>query len=443
MLTKLYSKNTLLWIALLLMASQFSFCSPVLKREVTQSQFISVSDYETMNVQKFGVFGKVKDSESDLEKYYRWVKLKTAFDYCIANKKDLFFPKGIYDVGDRNFPFREESLTTNMLKDCRGITIYGEGRGTILMTSSKRGADVLQLNMLKNLTIKNFDITAELYSKRESGSNGVSVTNGYDNIILDNLYIYDLPGIDRIGYIDGGKGLTMQFTANKKSLKGYLKASDVTVKNSAYGFRFDAANVSDLLKEKISIVIENLIVDKAYQGFSMAFGEASEKVNADAALQMKVSASLSNCQQYIRFSRVIGGVYNFKVRKDESQIKIFKDKNSITWKKDDNKSFGFLSNYSKSTNVTIKGDVGQVDNKIWIGAVGSVVEPFNLKNRTENNVFNFDIAGKASNEDVKIINYKGESIHNSTINMSDRSINNMKIPIEFNENGNKFNVYKN
>lgn len=440
MVTKLYSKNTLLWIALLLMASQFSFCSPVPKREVIQSQFLSVSDYETMNVQKFGVFAKVKDSETDLEKYYRWVKLKTAFDYCIANKKDLFFPKGIYDVGERNFPFREESLTTNILKDCRGITIYGEGRGTVLMTSSKRGADVLQLNMLKNLTIKNFDITAELYSKRESGSNGVSVTNGYNNIVLDNLYIYDLPGIDSAGYIDGGKGLTMQFSANKKTIKGYLKASNITVKNSAYGFRFDAANVSDLLKEKINIIIENLDVDKAYQGFSMSFGEASERVNADAALQMKVSASLNNCQQYIRFSRVIGGVYNFKVRKDENQTKIFKDKNSITWKNDDTKSFGFLSNYSKGTNVTITGDVGQVDNKIWIGAVGSIVEPFNLKNRTENNVFNFDIAGTALNEDIKIINYKGESVHNSRINISKKTLQKSKIPVEFRSNNNTVNV---
>ncbi len=401
------------------------------------SNFIKADNNSVINVQKFGVYGRINPSENATVKYDRWLKLKTAFEYCIKTKSDLYFPKGIYDVGERNFPFREDDLNSNVLRDCNGITIFGAGRGTLLMTSSSRGADVLQLNMLKNLTIKNFDITAELSSEIESGSNGVSITNGYDNINLENLYIYNLPGIDRIGYIDGGKGLTMQFSANRKTIKGGFKATNITVDNCAYGFRFDAAHVSDLLREHMNIVINNLIVNKAYQGFSMDFGEASENIRVNSELNVDVSASLSNCQQFVRFSRVIGGVYNFEVHKTGNKKETLKDNKNKVWKKDDTRLFGFLSNYSKNTTVSIIGDVGEVDEKIWIGAVGSIDEPFNLKNRTENNLFTFDISGNSTNTDVKIIKYKGESIHNSEINVSKRTINISNIPQEFKINNNK------
>ncbi|KEY18824.1 hypothetical protein [Kaistella antarctica] len=437
-LTDIIFGKTLVLIFILVLANCTSVYSSQKNIEI-ESELIRTKNNPVINVQKFGIYGRINHSENATVKFDRWLKLKTAFEYCIKTKSDLYFPKGIYDVGERNFPFREDDLNTNVLRDCNGITIFGAGRGTLLITSSSSGADVLQLNMLKNLTIKNFDISAELSSEIESGSNGVSVTNGYDNINLENLYIYDLPGIDKTGYIDGGKGLTMQFSANRKTIKGSFKATNITVENCAYGFRFDAAHVSDLLKEKMDIVINNLIVNKAYQGFSMDFGDASENININSKLNMNVSASLTNCQQFVRFSRVIGGVYNFKVRKSDSKIESLRDNKNKLWKIDDTRLFGFLSNYSKETTISIIGDVGNVDEKIWIGAVGSIDEPFNLKNRTENNLFTFDIAGTSTNTDVKIINYKGESIHNSTINITKRTINKSHIPQEFKVNSNKVN----
>lgn len=393
----------------------------------------------TRSVSEFGVLPQSNINETEQQKYQRWLKLQEAFSFAINNKTNLYFPKGTYDVGERNFPFREANLDTNKLLDCNGITIFGDGRGTVLKTSSKRGADVLQLNMIKNINIKNFDITADLYSQLESGSNGVSITNGYDNIVLDNLYIYNLPGISREGYIDGGKGLTMQFVANKPSIKGSLKASNIKVINCAYGFRFDAVNVSDLLKSKISLDIQ-IDVDKAYQGFSMDFGEASENVNIDSKLTVNTKATLKNCQQYVRFSRVIGGNYDFKLERTDNYNSVLRNKEGRIWTTFDTNVFAFLSNYSKSANIKISGDVGEVDNKILIGAVGSIVEPYNLKNRTEKSFFEFDISGKSKKEDVRIFNYKGESIHNSTINISKKTLNKGIIPKEFKANNNKLDI---
>ncbi|MBF8457199.1 hypothetical protein IV494_08385 [Kaistella sp. G5-32] len=379
------------------------------------------SHNKIINIEQFQVFPIKGSSETDEVKYERWLNIKKAFEYCIENKYDLYFPKGTYDVGVRNFPFRQEEGKGNQMKDCKSITIFGDGRGTILKTASVFGADVLQLNMVKNLTIKNFDITAELSSTKKAGSNGISITNGFDNIVLDNIYIYNLPGIDKGNYIDGGKGLTLQFDPNIDSVKGSLLATNIKVKNCAYGFRFDAVSVSDILKGNINIKLQ-IEADRTFQGFSMSFGVPTENVKPGSKLVMDVDAVLSNSQQYVSFSRVIGGNYRFTLDKTIDNKYINKDQNNKVWYKADPLFFAFLSNYSKDTNTTIRGNVGAVDSKIWMGAVGSVVEPLNLKNRTENNIFNFDIVGISSDEDFKLIEYQGNSINNSKINFTPRTL---------------------
>lgn len=381
---------------------------------------------KVVNVQEFKVFPNKNINETDEQKYDRWLKIKQAFEYCVKNKYDLFFPKGTYDVGARNFPFRQmEAAKYTQLYDCGGIKIFGEKRLTLFKTSSQYGADVLQLNLVKNIEIRDLSVTATLFSKERYGSNGISITNGFDNIILDNIYVYDLPGVDKGDYIDGGKGLTLQFDPNINIKKGTLTATNIVVENCAYGFRFDAVQVSDLLKEKIKIKLD-IKATRTFQGFSMVFGVPVENVDTSSFIDMNVNAILIDSQQYISLGRVVGGNYNFIVDKTISNDKIIMNKDKYVWYKADPLLFCLLSNYTKNANVTIKGAVGNVDMKVWIGAVGSVVEPYNLKNRTENSVFDFDIKGTSKDEDVKIINYKGESIHNSKIILNSKTMNNIK-----------------
>lgn len=398
---------------------------------------LHISQNKVINVHQFKVFPITEFAETDEMKYARWLNIKKAFEYCVENKYDLYFPKGTYDVGARNFPFRQPEGKGNIMMDCKSIIIFGEGRGTLLKTTSQLGADVLQLNMVRNLTIKNFDITAELFSAKRSGSNGISITNGFDNIVLDNILIFDLPGIDKGNYIDGGKGLTLQFDGDIKSIKGSLRATNIKVKNCAYGFRFDAVSVSDLLKENINIKLQ-MEADRTFQGFSMSFGIPTENVKSGSKLKLEVDAVLKNSQQYVSFSRVVGGNYRFTLNKTIDNKNINKDENNKVWYKADQLKFAFLSNYSKETNTTIEGNVGAVDTKIWMGAVGSVIEPFNLKNRTENNLFNFDVAGSSTDEDFKLIEYQGNSINNNQFNFTPRTLKKTDFKDKLN---NKNNLY--
>lgn len=417
-------KNIWSYISILLVSLFFvSFfsCATITPTSLLQSGF---KKNEVINVADYKVFPVKNQNETDIQKYDRWLKIKQVFEYCVKNKYDLYFPAGTYDVGSRNFPFGTPyAITYEKLLDCRNITIFGEGRGTILKTSSILGADVLQLNMVKNLKIKNFAVTADLSSNKRSGSNGISITNGFDNIILDSIYIYNLPHIDKGNYIDGGKGLTLQFDPGINSKKGSLVATNIKVENCAYGFRFDGVHVSDLLKADINIKLQ-MEANHTFQGFSMSFGVPSENVKNGTKLTMDVDAVLTNAQQYVSFSRVVGGNYRFTLNKTIDNKEVEKDYQKNVWYKADPIFFAFLSNYSKETNTSIKGNVGVVDYKIWMGAVGSVDEPFNLVNRTENNIFNFDIEGTSTLEDFKTIEYLGNSILNTTIFLSPKTLKN-------------------
>lgn len=389
-----------------------------------------------INVNEHGVIPVKKNSETDEEKNVRYLKIKELFQYAITNASNLYFPKGLYDVGNRNFPFRTpESDTTDNLLDCRNIIIYGE-KGSILKTSSVFGADVLQLNRVKNITFRNFEITATLQSYEKSGSNGISITNGFDNITLENIYIHDLPGVDKNTWIDGGKGLTVQRDSSSNAFMGSLTAKNIRVENSAYGFRMDTNHVSAILEQSNTIKIDlDMIVSKAFQGFSIEFGKATANISPEVKLNIKAAVQLNNCQQYVRFARVIGGDFDFRVFRTESYEQVMRDNQNNRWSRAHDGVFAFLSNYTKNARVSIVGEVGEVDDKIWIGAVGSIVEPFNLKNRTENNFFNFDITGLSKNEDIRVIKWAGESLHHNNIIISKQTTK--KLPPDFLSNNNR------
>lgn len=368
-----------------------------------------------ISISKFGVDGIDYKYESDLEKYNRWAKISDAFKYCLENNLNLYFPKGVYDVGERNFPFRNPDLKTVHLLDMKNIEIFGDGVATILKTTSKNGADVIQFNMIKNIVLRDFSITAELSNNANNGANGISITNGYENIILKNINIYDLPGVDYGTYIDGSKGVTVQFGDYQYGYKGKLIIDNVKVKNCAYGFRMDGTYLDNFIDfhETIDIKID-MDVKNAYQGVSIEFGESQKKIKKNKNLNIEIIAKLEDCQQFIRFSRLLGGNYKFIVNRTPKKLQV--------WNKADRRRVVFIANYIKNSNIYIKGIAGVVDEKFLIGAVGSIIEPNDLGNKTENSFFTFDVIGESLKQDFEMIEYLGESIHNSEINISQRSL---------------------
>lgn len=364
---------------------------------------------EVKNINDFGVFPIRKQNETDLMKKDRYENIKSAFEFCIKNGCNLFFPKGIYDVGARNFPFRND-LNSRTLLDCKGIKIIGSGDETIFMTSSSTGADVLQLNKVKNISFEKLAITAVLTNKNKSGSNGISITNGFDNIYLNDILIYNLPGVDVGGGIDGSKGLTIQAQTGVTLKMGKLFAQKIRVVNCAYGFRLDTNYLDDILSQRNTLDLDiNLSAKTCYQGVSIAFGKARKTVPSNAKLNIRMNVDLKDCQQYVRFSRVFGGTYSIFMEKSPTY-------RANNWARDDKLSFGFLSNYSKNVNLNLKGNVGKVDKKIIIGAVGSIVEPFSISNSTDNSNFYFNIDGQANSE-FEIIEYQGKSMLGNSIEL--------------------------
>lgn len=388
-----------------------------------------------INVNTKGILPTISASETDEQKHARYTQILDLFNYARKNKINMFFPAGTYDVGARNFPFRTlESIKTDQLLDGGNIVVYGE-KGTVFKTTSNDGADVLQLNKIKNITFRNLDITATLLAFNKSGSNGISITNGFDNITLENIHIYNLPGTAQGTWIDGAKALTIQADVGSTSYMGSVTAKNISAENVGYGFRMDTGHVSDVMKNFKTIKIDiDMSVKKAFQGFSLEFGKSLNDIPPNDKLNIKINAKLIDCQQYVRFARLIGGSYNFIFENTQPYDQKSVDYAGNKWLQESDGIFGFLSYYTKNAKVTINGNVGDVDNKIWIGAVGSIVEPYNLGNRTERNIFNFNIEGVARNEEIRIIEYDGESLNNNIINITTKTAK--EIPEKLRRNNN-------
>ncbi|WP_164126624.1 hypothetical protein [Sphingobacterium luzhongxinii] len=371
-----------------------------------------------INIRDFGVLPSISDNENSDMKKLRWERIDKAFHYCIKNRVDLFIPKGVYDVGNSNFPFRvTENNNRRDLLDCGGIMIYGES-GTILKTSSEDGADVLQLNKLSNISFSNLEITATIHSGSKHGTNGISITNGFDNILLNNIKIYNLPGVVYGDYIDGGKGLTVQFEKNSKYYKGKLTAKNIDIKNCPYGFRLDAVTLSDVINNRDNLRLDlDIVTTNAYQGFAIDIGEPFNNIDLGKRLNIVAKAKLIDCQQYIRLSRVIGGRFEFDLNANNKYLQ---------YQLNDPISFALLCNYVKFTNIKVSGRVNYLDKNYIIGAVGAIYEPFNLKNRTEHSIFDLKLLGTPKEEDFTIIEFNGNSIHDSEFRFLKSSFNTTK-----------------
>src|SRR5690606_706806 len=90
-------------------------------------------------------------------------------------------------------------------------------------------------------------------------------------------------------------------------------------------------------------------ISNAYQGFSIEYGAAGKNLLRDDGINIRADVSLDNCQQYVRFARVLGGDFNISVKKTSRS-------QSRTWTRWDKRSFAILGNYVKNAKVSVVGD---------------------------------------------------------------------------------------
>jgi hypothetical protein len=211
----------------------------------------------------------VRNIEKDI--FARWYNAKgddlsdnlipftNAIVYCQKFAKDLIIDSGIFRMS-LYFPVRQIGNPTT-LKDYHNITIKGKGRKTVLKTVFATGADVLQLNAVKNLKFNDLAITGVKtdVSINTYGINGISITNGGENIFFENIHCFDLPYIDKKTYIDGSKAFTIQVDKNVKD----IHFTNCSSQNVAFGFNLT------LFSKKVkysNIYFENGYLDCFYRG---------------------------------------------------------------------------------------------------------------------------------------------------------------------------------
>jgi hypothetical protein len=328
---------------------------------------------ESVSVKDFGATGDGTTDDYDA--------ILAAWTYCLASSKNLYFPAGEYSVGGENFPFRNPTVGATTLLDCNDITIYGEGYATVLKTISVGGADVLQLNAVKNLTIRNLAVTATI-SGSASGSNGVSVTGGFDNINLLDIYCLDLPRVDKgLGVIDGGGALSIQTPATGQVTPCGSIIARLTAKGCYYGVLVSGKlDILQTIGNNQSITVDILAKDcciGVFDGYTVdatypAFGSTTGVV---------VRATTVDCQvDYFAPIQAVGSDITTKVVTSKTKAARLLDPSGVRW---DNTTVAITDNglYSpgqlclatlikRAHNCTIKvtGDKGACDYKAAIGA---------------------------------------------------------------------------
>lgn len=349
--------------------------------------------------------------------------LKKVADIARNEKINLYFPAGSYNCGNSNFPFRTDDLVQNAgLKSYNNIIIRGDFPSTIFKTTSVSGADVLQLNSISDITFKDLVITATVENKDfkkggVGGSNGISITNGFNNITLDNIYVHDLDYVEHPLYIDGGKALTIQDGKFSTNINGKLIAKRIESYNNPYGFMHDGY-LSKLPFYSLDINID-MYIEKAYVGFYASFDESDKPYNDKNYFKYNVNVFLKDCQRDIILNRLYGGNVNFGVYSNESDSDLKKNAKGNLWissitKVLTSKNSTIVSlSYVKNSNVKVSGFKNQTDTKYIIGTPGNIPEAFGNP-YTENSIIRLNVGGSAITP-LSINEYLGLSIRNSTI----------------------------
>lgn len=189
-------------------------------RDTSNRNFVSITDH--------GARGD--DNIDDL------VGIKSALAEALSTGKNLFLPQGTYFLSSY-FPVR--NTEGNGLMDYKGITIFGEGDLTKIITTGDICYDVLQLHSVKNIKFKDFTITAECNLKRSKhGANGVSLTGGSKNISFERIVCRDLPFIEKKNFFDGGSAFSIQ-PGNSGITVENISFLECKANNCVYGFGID------------------------------------------------------------------------------------------------------------------------------------------------------------------------------------------------------------
>ncbi len=323
------------------------------------------------------------------------------WNYCLAAAKDMYFPAGIYNVDNANFPFKQSGTPSSLL-DCKNITIFGDGPATTLQTTSVNGADVLQLNGLKNIHIKTLKITATI-SGSNDGSNAISVTNGFDNITILDVECKNLPSLDQ-GFPNGGKALTVQPSTTVNDC-GSLVAR-LVADGCSNGFGYDLNLVTSATKN--TSIDVNITARNCYIGALVSAAAASGALSTEMDLGVNIRGIFTDCQKDIEIGRAHGIKADAHIVTTKTAAARRLDPNGTAWVSTSTDVQSLNCVYAKNAILNIKGNKGACDYKAQIG--GASAGSSGLNGATEFSKIYLDIAGTAATADINAVDSGGNSM---------------------------------
>lgn len=255
---------------------------------------------EVINV-KGSMFGAKGDGKTD----DLW-----AIDKAIAVAKEkggiVYFPPGTYIMSSYPSELRQSNITGTL--DLNNLVIVGAGRTTILKGISEKGHDVLQLNGVKNLTVRDLAITSVKTNPSDTtqGCNGISMTNGTNNIIIENVYVYDLPYVVRASSVDGGKAFTIQQGFLGVEACANIKVINCESNNTPFGFSMDIPGSG--VYQPYGIEIVNNTFRSFYRGISASASAPGSGSYVEKLMMAAIGNVIIGAQQGINIGRV-GGIF--------------------------------------------------------------------------------------------------------------------------------------
>jgi len=380
--------------------------------EAKLSQYISVKD-----------FGAVGDGLAD-----DYDAIEAAWLYCYPLGISLYFPSGTYLVSDeRNFPFRNTQLPVTSLLDCNNMTIFGDGPSTILKTSSVNGADVLQLNGLKNFHVKDMMIQS-VVSGSAAGSNAISITGGWDNITVYNVWMKDLGYVDKTTYVDGGKALSIQPPSEADPiLMGSFKAHNIIADGCVYGFGYEPDN--DLaLTQPVNIDVDIKVMNSR-QGVVFSSGAATSTLPAIETSGVRVRAQSINCFQDLVVGRCFGIDVDMQIITTKTVAQLLLSYDGTPWTVADtaNDCIAFICTYAKNSRFAVYGNKKNCRHKAKIG--GASEGSSGQNGATEWCDIYLDLTAVATGVDVQYNDFGGNIMNNSRLYVTTSTAT--TLPIQF------------
>lgn len=328
---------------------------------------------------------------------------------CLSTGKDIKFGTGYY-VSNTNFPFRS-AISTSLL-DGNNATIFGNGPNTVLKTISSAGADVLQVNAMKNLHFRNLKVESEITATLGAGSNGISITNGYDNLTFLDVWAGECAYIDKGTYPDGGKGFTIQANSATNEL-GTITAR-AYIKDCAHGVNVDV-DLSQLGDKTHSIDIDST-VENCYIGFVYSAAEATASVASGQTSGITVNTRSVNCQKDVVLGRAHGVKVSTNVITTKSISDLRLNPDGGTWASWDSTVVALESLYAHNSQINVFGYKKDCDYKARIGGAAAGLSGLSAATRYCN--INLDIGGTSVIDDVDIVSYSGNTIKDSYLYVS-------------------------